>query len=428
MPGILDTVSLTAGIDLTDEQADGLSGGRGRGVQRAMRIIVALGRASGASRLIPVTRAHVDGVLYHGQASLDFVEWLTSAEARVAVPTTLNVASLDLLHPWLFRGDEAAATAGRRLVDGYLQLGCLPTMTCAPYQAQDRPGLGEDVAWAESNAIVFVNSVLGARTARYGDFSDIAAAIAGCVPYAGLHRPEARLAGLIVKLDPDAAASLTDESDLGALGMVVGELAAGRIPAIVGLPMDTTEDGLKALGAAAASSGSVAMFHAVGITPEAPDLDAAVVHDREPARVHVDAAILRQALASLATAPDGPIDAVSLGTPHFSVREFEGLRVALGETPGAVRVEFSVSTSRAILGEITSLGWLDGLVAAGVTVVTDTCTYVSRILRDPGGITMTNSAKWAFYAPANLGARVVYGSLRDCVESAKAGAVVRTRA
>ncbi len=427
-PRILGSVTSSGEIDLTDEQADGLSGGRGFGVQHAMRIIVALARASGADRLIAVTRAHVDGVLYHGQASLDFVEWLTMAEARVAVPTTLNVASLDLLHPWLFRGNQASATAGRRLVDGYLELGCLPTMTCAPYQAQDRPGLGEDVAWAESNAIVFVNSVLGARTARYGDFSDIAAAIAGCVPYAGLHRPEARLASLIVELDPDTAPSLTDESDFGALGLIVGEFAAGQVPAIVGLPPDSTEDALKALGAAAASSGSVAMFHAVGITPEAPNLAAAVVRGRAPACVRVDAAMLRRALTSLATAPDGPIDAVSLGTPHFSVREFERLRAVLAGTPGSIRVEFCVSTSRAVLAEITGLGWLDDLAGAGVTVVTDTCTYVSRILRDPGGITMTNSAKWAFYAPANLDARVVYGSLRDCVESAKAGSVVRTRA
>jgi predicted aconitase len=132
----------------------------------------------------------------------------------------------------------------------------------------------------------------------------------------------------------------------------------------------------KALGAAAASSGSVAMFHAVGITPEAADLSAAVGSRRDPTRVRVDAAMLREALVGLATAPDGPIDAVSLGTPHFSVREFELLRTALRESPGALRVEFVVSTSRAVLDEITHLGWLDDLSGAGVTVVTDTCTYV----------------------------------------------------
>ncbi len=414
-------------IELTDEQADGLAGGRGLGVQRAMGIVLALARAAGAERLIPVSRAHVDGVLYHGQASLDFVRWLTATDARVAVPTTLNVASVDLLHPGLFRGDPAAAEAGRAVVDGYLALGCLPTMTCAPYQAEDRPTLGEDVAWAESNAIVFVNSVLGARTARYGDFSDIAAAIAGCVPDAGLHRPENRAARLVVELTPDATALMADESNVGALGLVIGRLADGRVPAIVGLPPETSEDALKALGAGAASSGSVAMFHAVGVTPEAPDLATAVgpIAGEEPASVTISAAELRVALASLATAPDGPIDAVSLGTPHFSVREFERLRAALAETPGTVRVEFAVSTSRGVLAEITERGWHDDLAASGVTVVTDTCTYVSQILRKPSGITMTNSAKWAFYAPANLDAQVVYGTMRECVASAKAGRVVR---
>ncbi|MBA3234918.1 MAG: DUF521 domain-containing protein [Chloroflexi bacterium] len=421
-------MNATAAIELTDEQADGLAGGRGLGVRRAMGIVMALARAAGAARLIPISRAHVDGVLYHGQASLDFVGWLTAADAHVAVPTTLNVASVDLLHPGLYRGDAAAAEAGRALVDGYLALGCIPTMTCAPYQALDRPARGEDVAWAESNAIVFVNSVVGARTARYGDFSDIAAAIAGCVPDAGLHRPENRVARLIVELSPDAAALMVDESNVGALGLVIGRLADGRVPAIVGLPLETSEDALKALGAAAASSGSLAMFHAVGITPEAPDLATAVgpVKDGGPGHVMIDAADLRAALASLATAPDGPIDAVSLGTPHFSVREFERLRAALAETPGTVRAEFAVSTSRGVLGEITERGWHDDLAAAGVTVVTDTCTYVSQILRKPSGITMTNSAKWAFYAPANLDARVVYGTLRECVASAKAGRVVRS--
>jgi hypothetical protein len=414
------------GIELTDEQADGLAGGRGPGVQRAMRIVIALAAAASSDRLIPITRAHVDGVLYHGQASQDFVDWLTAADARVAVPTTLNVASLDLLHPWLFRGEEAMASAGRRLVDGYLALGCQPTMTCAPYQALDRPSRGDDVAWAESNAIVFVNSVLGARTARYGDFSDIAAAVAGCVPYAGLHRPEARLAGLIIELDADAAAALTDGSGFGALGLVVGRLAAGRVPVIVGLPAAASEDDLKALGAAAASSGSVALFHAVGITPEAPDLRAVVARDRELAHERIDPATLRDAYASLSTTPDGPIDAVALGTPHFSVTEFERLSAALAEAPGTVQVEFTVSTSRAVLAELTAAGRLETLEGAGITIVTDTCTYVSRVLRDPGGVTMTNSAKWAFYAPANLGGGVIYGSLADCVASAKAGRVVRT--
>ncbi|MEX1171297.1 MAG: aconitase X, partial [Chloroflexota bacterium] len=163
----------------------------------------------------------------------------------------------------------------------------------------------------------------------------------------------------------------------------------------------------------------------LAVIQDAVDMGA---RDREPDVVRVDAAMLRRATARLATAPDGLIDAVSLGTPHFSVREFGRLRAAIGETPGKITVECLVSTSRGVIAEVTALGWLDELTGAGVTVVTDTCTYVSQILRKPSGTTMTNSAKWAFYAPANLGAAVVYGSLRDCVASAKAGRVVRTGA
>ena len=168
------------------------------------------------------------------------------------------------------------------------------------------------------------------------------------------------------------------------------------------------------------------MFHAVGLTPEAPTLDVAVGAGGDPARVRVGRADLQRALARLSTAPDGPIDAVALGTPHFSVTEFERFHAILTERSGALAVECTISTSREVLAAIAERGWLDTLTAAGVTVVTDTCTYVSRILRQPSGTTMTNSAKWAFYAPANLGARVVYGTLRDCVESARIGVVVRT--
>ena len=415
-------------LDLTSEQRAAAAGEFGQGVQRAMILVLALARATGATSLIPITRAHVDAALYHGPSSLDFVEWLSAAGARVAVPTTLNVASLDLLHPWTFGGDPMLAEAGRQLVDAYVRLGCEPTLTCAPYQAADRPRLGEQVAWAESNAIVFVNSVLGARTARYGDFIDAAAAVAGWVPLAGLHVDENRRASLVVDLEPEVAGRLTNDAHFGALGLVVGSRAGNRVPAFVGLPDSTDEDALKALGAAAASSGAVAMFHAVGITPEAGSLAACVATDPAPERVSVGWSEIRAAMASLATVPDGPIDAVCLGTPHFSVPEFRHLREVVLATPEAIRVEFVVTTARAILAEIETLGWRGDLGAAGIEVLTDTCSYVSQVTRHSRGVVMTNSAKWAFYAPANMGSRVIYGSLAECVASAKAGTVVRLEA
>ncbi len=239
-----------------------------------MRLIVRAAEVLEADRLIPITGAHVDSCLYHGQATLDFVDRLVDGGATVRVPTTLNVGAVDLLHPELWRGDPDLGAQGRRLMDRYRALGCRPTFTCAPYQLADaRPGLGEQVAWGESNAIAFANSVLGARTNRYGDFMDVAAAITGRVPDAGLHRTDERRARVVLSLGDDVPPALLDEDSLyPVLGIVIGRLAGARVPAVVGLPPGVGEDRLKALGAAAASSGSVALFHVVGSTPEAATL------------------------------------------------------------------------------------------------------------------------------------------------------------
>jgi predicted aconitase len=341
----------------------------------------------------------------------------------VAVPTTLNVGAVDLLHPDRFRGDAQLAERGRRLMDLYVGLGCRPTWTCAPYQMADaRPRFGRHVAWAESNAIVFVNSVLGARTDRYGDFVDICAAITGRVPDAGLHRDEKRRGRVLFRVTvPDRLFSHDLLYPL--LGHVVGRRAGTQVPVIEGLPPDTSEDRLKALGAAAASSGSVALFHAVGVTPEAPTRDDAFRGERPDEVVEVGPEVLRSARDALSTAPDGRLDAVSVGTPHFSVSEFKRLLQLLD---GArVRVPFYVSTGRDVLHAVDQLGLTPDLEAAGVTVVTDTCTYLTPILRPQVEVVMTNSGKWAYYAPANIGVRVVLGTLEECARSAVEGTVRR---
>ena len=179
-------------IELTARDRQMLEGADGAGVALAMRLIVRLAEATKATSLIDITRAHIDGCLYHGVVGLEFAERLAAGGARVRVPTTLNVSSLDLLHPDLYRGPADTAEAARRQMDAYTEMGCRPTWTCAPYQLPDPPGFGEQIAWAESNAIVFANSVLGARTERYGDFIDIAAALTGRVPNAGYHTDAGR--------------------------------------------------------------------------------------------------------------------------------------------------------------------------------------------------------------------------------------------
>ena len=251
-----------------------LGGDAGPAAQLAARLIVRMAGIMGADRLVPIAAAHVDGCLYHGPVSTDFARKLVDGGGKVRVPTTLNVGSVDLLHPELYRGDAETAKAGRELMRLYTALGCRATWTCAPYQLQQRPSFGQHVAWAESNAIVFANSVLGARTERYGDFIDIAAGLIGRAPYAGLHRDEGRFARVVFRLRGITPALAESDVLFAALGHLIGRRAGGEVAAIDGLS-HATEDQLKALGAAAASSGSCAMFHVVGVTPEAPTLAAA---------------------------------------------------------------------------------------------------------------------------------------------------------
>ena len=409
-------------VHLTDAERALLGNDAGGAARLAMRLLIEMARIQRADRFIEVTCAHIDGCLYHGRAGLDFALRLVDGEAHVVVPTTLNVSSLDLLHPHLYRGDHDTAAQARRLMDAYRAMGCEPTWTCAPYQLPRRPGLGEQIAWAESNAIVFANSVLGARTERYGDFIDICAAITGRVPDSGLHRVENRRARLLVRLVRTPQRVLDDDLLYPVLGHLVGRIAGDLVPAIEGLPPAVSEDRLKALGAAAASSGSVALFHAVGSTPEAGSLDQALDGGRAERVFDVSLHDLRMARAELTTSA-GPLGAVSVGTPHFSVAEFERLLDLLDGR--SVALPMYASTGRAVLGEIEEQGWGDALRAAGVTIVVDTCTYITPILEPREGVVMTNSAKWAYYAPGNLGVEVALGSLRECVESAVRGEMWR---
>jgi predicted aconitase len=407
-------------LELDERDRAFLAGDRGEGAAFAMRLVAAMAVIAEAPRLRDVTRAHVDSCLFHGQAGLDFTDRLRAGGATVAVPTTLNVGSLDLLHPELVRLDDGTRTAARRLMDAYVEMGCRPTWTCAPYQLPDRPGLGEHVAWAESNAIVFANSALGARTARYGDFIDICAAVTGRVPDAGLHTDRGRLATLVVRLDGLPQRLLGSEILHPVLGHLLGRLAGSRVAAIEGLPADVGEDRLKALGAAAASSGSVALFHVVGVTPEAPTLDTVAAEGAE--EVIVSGGELRAARDDLAPVPDGEeIAAVSVGTPHASVEELRRLARLVREHPP--HVPLYVNTGRAQLAGVGVVA--RDLADAGVTVIADTCTYLTPVIPEVSGPVMTDSGKWAWYAPSNLGVDVALGNLEECVRSAATGRVER---
>ncbi len=402
-----------------------LDGKFGKAMQFAMQTIVTAAHIDQADRLIDISFAHIDACFYNGRAHLDFINYMLEHGATLAVPSWTNnglvsLNDLSVRDPLASREMDEA----RQLMQAYVRLGCNPVWTCAPYQLPGRPELGAHIVGSESNAVSFYNSVIGARSNMYGDYLDVCAAITGRVPFSKLHRDEARAAQVL--FDVGKIPSLIRDNDLfyHLLGYVIGCSCGNQVPAIVGLPSSCDEDDLKALSAAGSSAGSVPLFHAIGITPEAATLEIAF-QDRQPQQViELSVADLQQARNELGNNSDQALAGIALGTPHFSYTEFERLVSLLdGRSihPGLV---FYLTTSRHVYEQAQSHGWVDSLQQAGIKIITDTCTYFSPVVNGLQGKIMTNSAKWAYYAPGMLPVDVLIGSLVECVESAVSGEVM----
>ncbi len=416
-------------VELTEEEKAMLAGAKGEAVQVAMRVVVRMAEWSGATALLLVSQVHIDSGIYQGQSGLDFVDMLLAKGAKVAVPTSLNVVSLDLERPQTnHRLTTEYATSARHLAEAYLKMGAKPTFTCAPYQLKEvTPAFGEQVAWAESNAVAFVNSVIGARTNKYGDFFDICLALTGRAPAYGLHLTENRLGQLLFRLKDIPPALLESDSFYQILGYQVGRMTGSAIPVIRGVPSTVTQDQLKALSAAAASSGTVALFHVIGVTPEAPDLATAFGGNSPLETIDLDMEILRQARRELSVNPVGLAqpDVIALGSPHFSLPECRQLAALVEGRHLAPGLEFFVATNRAVYYALQQNGLLAKLEAFGATVTQDTCVVVSPFIAPEARLLMTNSAKYAYYAPGQLKMSVVFGTLAECVDSAVSGRIER---
>jgi len=408
-------------VELTADERAIAAGARGDGAAMAMRIVAETARLMGASQLIPIESAHIDGALYHGDSGTLFAERLVAGGAKTSVRATLNVGAIDLTGCSRNRLPPHELGMAKRMMIAYQQLGCESTWTCAPYQAGHRPRFGSQVAWGESNAVVFCNSVLGARTNRYGDFLDIACAISGRAPDYGLHRTENRRATVVFDLSHADQKFLHSDVAWPVLGNLYGRVIGDAVGVITGLAFRPWEDILKAFGATAASAGSVGLFHVAGATPEAPD-EATALH-RVPAheRIIVTNEMLLDAQGRLSTADRADrVDAVAVGSPHLSLEEFDNLRRLLAGRKLAVPLY--ACTGRHVLRLLERDGHRQEIEASGVTIVADTCVVVTPILPEkPGAILMTNSGKFAHYVPSNTGYSVLYGSMADCVESAVTG-------
>ncbi|HEX5992215.1 MAG TPA: aconitase X catalytic domain-containing protein [Thermomicrobiales bacterium] len=407
-----------------DERAM-LDGAQGPAVQLAMRILTRMAPLYGASSLLPVTRAHVDGVILTGGAGLAFAERLAELGGRVAVPTTLNVMSMDR-ERWHDLGlDAAYAERASRLGEAYLRMGARSTFTCAPYQTEHAPVFGEQIAWSESNAVAFANSVIGARTNRYGDYLDICCALTGRVPAAGLHLEEPRLATVVVELEPIPPELALRDDFYPVLGYLLGSVVAEEIPVVTGLECKPTEDQLKAMAAAAASSGEVAMFHIAGITPEAPTLSDALGYRAARRTLTISMTDLQRTREALTTTMGSQVDVVAFGSPHCSLAECRALAKLMSGSRASPSVRVFVTTSRAVRDLLARSGELAILEAFGARVTADTCIVVAPLVHPDAKVLMTNSAKYAHYGPGLLGVDSVFATTEECVASAIAGRVMR---
>ena len=416
-------------LSIRDEQL--LDGRHGEAARMAMRILVRMADVLGAAEMMDVSQAHIDGCGLLSETGLEFAETLAAKGGKVSIPTTLNMGPLDLQNWKRFGVNEDFAAKAIRQAKAYTDMGCIPTWTCAPYQSYLTPRFGQQIAWGESNAICYANSVLGARTNRYGDFIDICAAITGRVPRCGLHLKQNRKGQILLRLVDIAPAIMQNNAFFATLGHLVGSQAEDKIPVIEELPTEASSDQLKAFCAAAASSGSVALFHAIGLTPEANTLEEAFQGEKPERVIDIHLSDLQKSRADLSTAKEGDeLDLVVLGCPHFSFDEFRelaGLIRAQTEKgkklhPNVKVVVISCQTSYALLQRSN---FLDVLTNFGVEITLDTCVFHTPMVSADTKVIMTNSGKCAYYAPGELGVQVAFGSMAECVASAVKGHICR---
>ena len=393
---------------LTKEQEQILAGEQGEVLERMFRLLARLGEIYGADRMIPVGSVQVAGVSYKsiGDPGLEFLEDMASKGAKVRVPTTLNPPGMDLVD-WKELGfPEDFAEKQLLIMDAFKKMGIMMTATCTPYLVGNLPHFGEHIAWSESSAVSFANSVIGARTNREGGPSALAAALCGVTPNYGLHLDENRKPSVVVKV----SAELKDNSDFGALGYHVGKFVKKGIPYFKGIE-HADVDQLKALGAAMAASGAVALYHAEGLTPEAN-----LMNTKGLETIDVGERELRETYKALNTGKDP--DIVILGCPHASLKEIATLACKLDGK--RLRKPLWICTSRVTKEAATSMGFTEIIEKSGGKVVADTCTVVSPIERMGYKTTGVDSGKAANYLPGFCKQQVVFKSLDDLLEGQSA--------
>lgn len=403
-------------IELTAHDRALLDGSQGKAAQVAMQIVLRMAHIQGAKYLVDITQAHIDGCIYTGPASLRFAQQLVAWGAKVRVPTTLNSISVDQRR-WRELGiDPALGVPASALGDAYMAMGAQLSFTCAPYLLDSAPKAGEQIVWAESNAVVYANSVLGARTLKYPDYLDICIALTGRAPLIGCHLEDQRKARLHIEVPP---LSNLDDSFYPLLGYHIGALAGSRIPLVSGLQQQHPNlDDLKAFGAAFATTSAAALFHIAGVTPEA--LDPTRVIDGPLPVLKLSLEELLISWQELNSARDARVDVVSLGNPHFSLSEFARLASLCQGRHRHPDVVLAITCGRTVLEQARAAGHIAVIEAFGAVIISDTCWCMlgEPVIPPAARNLMTNSGKYAHYAPGLVGRKVHFACLAECVDAA----------
>jgi predicted aconitase/predicted aconitase with swiveling domain len=407
----LDAETLT----LTAADKAMLAGEEGAAVQLAMEVIQTMGTAQGAAKLIDVTRVHIDGCIYAGPANLTFAAAMADMDARVKVPTTMNAISVDFDN-WQAQGVPSLfGTPASQLASAYLAMGAQPTFTCAPYLAEDRPTLSEDIGWSESNAVIFANSVLGARTVKHPDFFDLFVALTGRAPLSDVYLPENRQARVRLTV---SLPETYDEAIWPLIGWIAGQKAPDQIPLIEGLGgAGLNEDDLKGLCAAFGTTSAAPMLHIQGVTPEG----------NRPAAADAPSIVITTDMLATAwqTLNSGPVqvDLVALGSPHFSLSETRRFAELIAGQSCAKDTACIITTGRETFAQADEEGLITVLEKAGVRILRDLCwCSISEPVFPPAAHHLvTNSGKYAHYAPGLSGRTVRFASLADCARAAVEG-------
>ena len=405
---------------LTDQEKAILDGAQGKAPQLAMEILAKIGEINEADRLIPISSVHLVLHAYKSafDAGVDTAEKIAEMGGQFIVPTTIDPYGMDAEDWKGARTPDHYAAQQIRLENAVMKMGVVPVWTCTPYYGFNLPRFGDNVAWSESSAVAYANTVIGARTNRQTAIVDICCGILGKTPETGLHLQQNRYGEVLVRLKADRELK---SWEYPALGYLLGKKLGSRIGVVEGMKGDPRHEDLKSLCAAAAASGSVTLLHIVGVTPEARNLQEAFGGNKPLEESEVTLKDLQDTRDAMCTTKDDKVDFVALGCPHYTINEIKQVHNLLKGRKINPGTSFWIYANSYAIKLAEKMGLRRELEEAGVVIRAETCMIISPVASWGFKTLMTDSGKCSYYGPAECGTDIIFASVEECVEAAVLG-------